>query len=382
MSALSGRWLIGLYAVLLVVGCSTPEPVEPPTPLTAVDTQINVSRSWSVSVGDKDKRGLTRFVPLVLDSTIYAASIDGKVVAVDANSGAVRWRRNLNRSLASGVGGDKDSIYVADRDGTVFALSPEDGKTRWEYAMSSEVLAPVAAAFGAVVVRSADGRIAGLNAADGTERWSNTYTPPALTVHGYGSPRMLDNGVLLGLDDGKIIALSLDAGRVLWESVVSYPSGRSEVERLVDVDAEILVDRSNIYAANYQGAMVKLEPVRGRSLWSAELSTTVGFAQLDNSLFVADDRDRVVAISKEDGSTLWEQEALIGRRLTRPAISAGVVLVADFEGYVHVLSSTDGSLQGRLRAGSEQILELVPFDENTVVMQTRDGRLRSIRVGS
>jgi len=163
---------------------------------------------------------------------------------------------------------------------------------------------------------------------------------------------------------------------------VSYPSGRSEVERLVDVDAEILVDRSNIYAANYQGAMVKLEPVRGRSLWSAELSTTVGFAQLDDSLFVADDRDRVVAISKEDGSTLWEQEALIGRRLTRPAISAGVVLVADFEGYVHVLSSTDGSLQGRVKAGSEQILELVPFDENTVVMQTRDGRLRSIRVGS
>ncbi|MBX2825049.1 MAG: outer membrane protein assembly factor BamB [Gammaproteobacteria bacterium] len=370
--------------LFLLAGCASPEPAIPPTPLTPIISQIDAASRWSVSLGDEDKRGLTRFVPLVSakDNTVYAASIDGNLVAADLDSGKVRWRRKLGRPLTSGVGGDDEQLYVADRDGIIIALDRENGKTRWEYTMTSAVLAPVAAGFGAIVVRSADGRIAGLNAEDGTERWSNTYTPPALTVHGYGQPILLGDGVLLGLDDGKVVALSLDAGRVLWESTVSFPAGRSEVERLVDVDADILVDNTSIYAANYQGALVKLEPARGRPLWSTPFSTTAGFTQLDDVLVAVDSTDRVVALSKDDGTELWDQSALVGRRLTQPVVVGDVVLVADFEGFVHLLSTGDGSLVGRLRAGDEPVLQLIAHDEQSVLLQTRDGRLRSIRVGS
>lgn len=349
-------------------GCAQPAPKIEPTPLSAIKSQARIASVWSTRVGDEDKRGSSRFVPFVDASGVYAAAVDGSVARLGVGKGRRAWRRELNARLSSGVGGDEQNIYVSSRDGVVYALDKENGKTVWKHAMGSEVLArpttaqtsrAVIATKGTgtptldlVVVRAANGNIKALDPADGSELWSVSFETPVLTLHGYSEPVILASGILVGLENGKLVALSLDRGQVLWESTLSYPSGRSEVERLVDIDANLLIDDSHIYAVTYQGRLARIEPQRGLLTWNIELSSVAGMAQDDTRLYVTLDDSEIVAVEKQSGVIVWRQAALRGRSASRPLrLASGQMAVADYEGYLHVLDNGTGKIVGRKQAG-------------------------------
>lgn len=373
---------MALLVVLGLVGCAKDEPLIPPTPLSAIERTLATSTQWSVSVGKRDKKNVSNFRPASVGETVYAAGIDGKVSAINVNTGAVTWQRRVQSSLRSGVAADEARVVVANREGQLTALDSSTGETLWTYDMSSEVLSAVATGFGVVVARGADGRIVGLDGATGTERWTRTYTPPALTVYGYSPPVLLPTGVLLGLDDGKVIALSLDNGGTLWESRLTVASGRSEIERLVDIDGNILLDERYIYAAGYQGNVARLEPQRGNQLWSTALSTSVGMSQSESALYVTEETDRVIALDKESGETVWEQTALVGRKLSRPVLIGGALAVVDFEGIVHLLDTATGKLKGRLDTGSDGQGSQPLVVDGKLLIQFPDGKLRLIKTQS
>ena len=363
--------------LLLASGCAITEPVIPPTELSSIDINSKMDRLWSRKL-EKSAKG--RFEPLVLDDTVFAASRAGEVVALDRETGKPRWSRTLNVPLSSGVGGADGALFVSTNDGVILALNATDGQLLWEAQASSEVLVPVSAGFGTVVVRSADGRLLSLDPATGEELWSVTYTPPALTLNGYSRPLLLDGGVLVGLDDGRMVALAADKGNVLWESIVSVPSGRSEVERLADIDGSFRVDNSAIYVVNYQGKLARIEPAKGEIIWSVPMSSTAGLAITETVAIVVGADDEVHAFDKNNGQLLWKQEALKHRRLSSPQVIAdGSVVVGDFEGYLHIISSTDGRLIGRTRVAKKSIFPEIPLQNNTLLVQAADGTVAALR---
>ncbi len=364
-----------IFAVTLSACASVP--VVPPTELESIPVETNLDRLWSRKL-DKSEKG--RFVPLVLDGVVYAASRAGEVVAIDQQSGERKWIRELSMPLGSGVGGSNNRLFVSASNGQVIALDAEDGEVLWQAQASSEVLVPVSAGFGAAIVRSADGRLLSLDPATGEELWSQTYTPPALTINGYSQPLLLDSGVLVGLDDGRLLALSTDSGKLLWESVVGVASGRSEVERLADIDGNIRIDDTAIYAVNYQGRLVRLEPAKGEIVWSVPMSSTAGLAISDTAIFVIGEDDEIHAFDKEGGQALWTQSALKHRRLSAPTMLAGnKILVGDVEGYLHILDATDGRLIGRSRVAKKSIFSDIVSSDNTIVVQAADGTVAALR---
>jgi len=348
--------LSGMSVVfLLLAACADPPPLLPPTPLSSIDRVVTPTSEWRIKIGDSSDKRNGQFAPYLDATGLYAAAVNGRVVSVNAATGKRRWSRDLQVRLGSGVGGDAERVYVASRNGEVIALSKATGDTLWTHEMASEVLVrPVASAArglessGLVVVRASNGDVKGLIPDTGEEIWSANFETPALTIQGYGEPVVLDSGVLIGLEDGKLAALSRDRGVLLWESVISYPAGRSEVDRLVDIDANILLDNSSIYAVTFQGRLASIEPRRGELLWSTEMSSVSGMAQDASTLYVTLDDSSVVAVSKEDGGEIWRQSKLRGRKLTRPAVvGAGLIAVADFRGFMHILKSADGDIVGR-----------------------------------
>ncbi len=372
---LGARFCAMTASALLCVACAT-DPIEPPTELTSIKAETKLKKLWSTSLS-KSKQG--RFEPFIQEGVLYAASQSGDVVALNSKTGKVQWRRKLVSTLGSGVGGDAKAVYVSTVDGVIIALNIANGNILWESAASSEVLTPVSAGFDSVVVRSADGRILSLAAATGEEQWSTTYTPPALTLNGYSRPLLLDGGVLVGLDDGRLLALGSEAGNVIWESVISVPSGRSEVERLVDIDGNIRVDDSAIYVVNYQGKLARIEPAKGQILWSVPMSSTAGLAISDKAAVVITDNDEVHAFNKENGQPLWEQSAFIGRRLTAPQIVGDdLIVVGDLEGYIHILNSADGRLIGRSRVGKKALFPEIVLAEKNLFIQSSDGTLAAL----
>lgn len=373
-----GKCARGALAVLVLAisACAT-DPVIPPTELGSIKIESKMNRLWTHKL-DKSAKG--RFKPLVVGDSVYAASRTGEVVALDRETGKSRWKRQLNVSLSSGVGGSETTLYVSTNEGEIHALSAADGSLLWKAQASSEVLVPVSAGFGTVVVRSADGRLLSLDPTSGEELWSVTYTPPALTLNGYSQPMLLDGGVLVGLDDGRLMAIGSNDGKELWESVVSVPSGRSEVERLADIDGSIQVDDSAIYVVNYQGKLARIEPARGEIIWSVPMSSTAGLAVSETVAVVVGDDDELHAFDKANGQLLWQQDALKHRRLSSPQIIAdNLVVVGDVEGYLHTIDTTDGRLIGRTRVAKKSIFQELPLQENTLLVQAADGTVAALR---
>lgn len=366
-----------LAVALLMSACASEPPPVPPAELTPHAATVKLNRLWSAKVG-KSGRGL--FEPFIDEQQVVVANRDGRITSLARDTGMRRWTRELDITLSSGIGGSTTQLFVADTNATVHALSVENGEEQWRAKASSEVLKPVVSAFGVAVMRSTDGRVVALEPDDGTERWTVSNSPPALTLNGYSRPLLLDGGVLIGLDDGRLLALNMATGKLIWESVLSVASGRSEVERLVDIDADPVVDNEGIYVANYQGRAARLEPSKGQIVWSVPLSAGSGIALDEAGLIVVDANDTIQKLDKQTGESLWTNDSMTGRRLTPPAFTPqGDILVGDVEGFLHVLSAVDGSAIGRARPTDHAFKARPLLVEDVVYVQAVDGLVAAYR---
>lgn len=366
-------------ALALSAGCSN-GPVIVPAELQAFKAEHNFIVDWSTGVGEAGPRGSVRLAPYVAQERVFAVDNEGRLTCVDRASGDRIWRVELGQSITAGVSGDAEFVYAASADGSVYSLNQSDGSIKWQARVSSEVVAAPVAGAGSVVVRSIDGRVVALERATGERRWVYNYNVPPLSLHGNGRPLAVPDGYLLGLDNGRLVALSARNGRVHWETALSDGNGRSEVDRLNDLDADVRIAGEYIYAVNYQGSIARIEPASGQLIWSVPMSSTAGFAIDGERIYITDEFDTVWALQLEDGATIWKQESFGNRRLTAPTVIGNRVVVGDFEGYLHLLSGEDGSVVARRKLGSGEIM-LHPINrDDTLYVQDRGGKLAALQI--
>jgi len=334
---------------------------------------------WSAKVGEDSERQAVKFAPFATEKFVFTVDREGQVTAFDINSGAQTWRTKLNKDITAGISGDDDNLYVASSNGEVFAISQLHGGTIWTSSVSSEVIASPVAGLNFVVVRSLDGKIYSLDKRTGERRWIYTYSVPALSIHGNGRPVIVTDGVLAGLDNGRLVALRDTDGRVFWETSLGDGAGRSEVEKLNDLDADLQIFEPYIYAVNYQGKLAQIDPAQGKPSWSADVSSVSGLTVTEEAVFVTDEFDSVLAFSRATGQQLWKQERLADRRLTAPvSLKDGTVLVGDLQGYLHLLSPTTGGLIGRLQSGVGEIVSRPVIRDDKLFVQGRRGKLAAV----
>lgn len=376
---------VGAASLLLVLnGCSWfgDAPVEVPAALVEFEPTANVTELWSANSGTGPGRQYLKLVPVLHGNTIYVVDTRGRVRALAQDSGQERWRTNLDMETTGGAGFGDDLVLVASRKGVVVALEPGKGQVMWQAQVGSEVLAPPAAESGVVVVQSVDGRLSGFAAATGKRLWGVDRSEPALSLRGTATPVIVGGVVLTGFASGKILAIGLQNGRVLWETPVAQPQGRSEIERLIDVDVPVLVVGRMLLAAAYQGKIVAVDMEGGRLLWSREISTHSALTADGTNVYVSDARANVIALDLRSGTTVWKQDKLALRRLSAPVVTGSSVAVADFEGYVHWLAREDGRFLARARAAHAAILASPIADGDTLYVNTQNGQLVALRFGA
>lgn len=375
-----------LAALLLLAGCSTvtdwisPAEVDPPAELKEITPKVRAETLWSrdLGAGSDDKR--LHLVPRYLDGRLYVAGADGEVTALDAASGRVLWQVDLEAPLSGGPGAGQGLVVVGTLDAEVIALSLEDGSLRWRAPVSSEVLSTPAVAGDRVVVRTIDGKVQGLDLADGKEIWRYERQIPVLTLRGTSDPVVSGDHVICGMAGGKLLNLDLRTGAVIWDVTVSVPSGRSELERLADIDGNPLVLDGLIYVATYQGEVAALEEASGEVLWRRKFSSYSGMAADRYNVYAADADGLVWALDADNGAARWRQEALRNRRLSDVAVLDDSVAVGDFEGYVHLLATADGALVGRTRVGSDPITRGVLVADGVLYVMGDGGELAALRL--
>ena len=375
-------------ALLLVLGfavggCSIfgddDEPVEAPAELTDFEKTVNVDEVWDVSVGPGSELLRLALRPAVQGGRVYAAGRDGRVVSLDVTSGRNEWRLDTDLPLSAGPGVGDGLAVVASSGGDVVAIDTVTGTEVWREKVAGEVLASPAISEGVVVLRTVDGRLRGLEAASGRELWQIEHKPPRLSLRGTGTPFVTQGLVFAGFDDGRVGAYTLREGAPLWENLVSTGRGRTEIERLADVDASPVVLGKDMYAVSFNGRLANLSAESGQILWDIELSSHSGLGADWTTIYVSTAESEVVAVSRASGSPLWRQDALRMRDLTSPTPFGQSVVVGDLEGYLHWLDAVTGDIEGRTRAGGSAIVSAPVSAGDLLIVQDEDDRVYAFR---
>lgn len=352
------------------------EPVE----LVDIATKINIKRIWSAKIGDEAEFLRVALRPAGDGNRIYAASRDGNVVAFNPESGRQAWRTELDVELSAGPGVGENLVVVAAADGYIIALDASSGDERWRSNVAGETLSQPVVKDEVVVVLTIDNVLRGLSAFDGSARWTAEQSTPRLTMRGSATPAVVGNTVIAGFDNGRLVAVEVTSGDVKWESMLSPPSGRSDLERLADIDGQISVVGQDVYAAGYQGRVAALASESGQILWSRELSSFEGVSADWTSVYTVNDQGEIVALSRRNGTETWRQDSLLRREPTLPVAFSTTVAVGDFEGYLHFFSNIDGEPVARLRAGKQAISSDPVVVANRLYVQSDSGHISAYAV--
>ncbi|PWG64062.1 outer membrane protein assembly factor BamB [Spiribacter halobius] len=375
------RWALVLALPLALGGCGTPDLLEaddaPSLGLAGDDLAVEIL--WQARVGPAAERE-QRLEPALAGGRLFAAAADGTVSAYAADSGERHWRRRLEHRISGGPGAGDGLVVVGTPKGEVIALEAESGEQRWQARTTSEVLAPPAVGQGAVVVRSNDGRVVAFAADSGARRWLYDRNVPALSLRGHSSPVLVRGGTVVGFDNGRLSALTLREGAPAWEATVGVPRGRTDLERMVDVDVDPVVDGNDLFAASYQGRVVGVALNDGRIAWSRELSVGGGLAVDDSNLYVTDASGRLWAFDRRNGATVWRMDALEGQRLTAPALHQGHVVVAGSDGHLTWVAPEDGRPVVRHRVGGARISAAPRVAGERLYVQDLEGRVQALRL--
>lgn len=351
-----------------------------PQELVEFESTLPVDRLWEAKLGGGSELLRIALKPAGNEERIFAASRDGNVIAFDPATGARLWRTELKLPLSAGPGFGRSRVVVASSDGFLVCLDADDGREIWRTFVAGESLAPPLVQGDSVVSYTIDGRLSVHSLYNGRERWTLEQPLPPLTLRGSAPPVIVGTTVIAGFDNGRLIASGLGDGTARWEVMLSPPTGRSDLERLSDIDGTLATIGQDVYATAYQGQLAALAAESGQVLWTREISTHVGLAADAENLYVVSETGELIALRRTNGSELWRHDLLLRRNPTAPVVFGDSVVVGDLEGYVHFFNKTDGAAVARVRVGKGMLSAPPTVIDGRLYVQSEAGRLAAFEI--
>jgi outer membrane protein assembly factor BamB len=368
-------------AVLTLAACDKKDKkVDEPAELTDIQSPtVRVNRVWGASVGGGGKKLRLGLGIASSGDRLFAAGRDGEVAAFNLKTGKEIWRIKTKLELTGGTGASADTVSVGSADGLVLALDANNGSERWRAEVHGEVLSAPAVSEKEIVVRTVDGKLRALSITDGAEIWATEQQIPRLTLRGAATPVVARELAISGFDNGRVIAVSLADGGTVWDAPVSPSHGRTELERLNDIDAAVKVVGDDVFVAGYQGRAAMLALDSGQIWWTRELSSYRGVDVDDDQMYVSTSNGELVALKRRTGTEVWRNDSLKFRGLSAPAVVGEHVVVADLDGYVHWFDRATGVIAGRDKAGGERVTNAPLAIENTLYLINDKGEISALR---
>lgn len=375
---------VALLSAAALAACSgdsaKKENIEPPTPLVEFETTVAVDKLWSDSIGDGAAATGAALVPAIAAGRAFFASSDGRIAAFDAGSGRRLWQVEAEVAFGGGPGASESLVVAGTLDGEVIAFDAESGSELWRQRVSSEVITAPALAGNYVIVSSNDGRTSALQVGDGRQAWAVDRGVPMLSLRGNAQPVVSGASVVIAGANGTVSAVQLVDGKPLWEQRLGVGEGRTDLERMIDVDGRLAVLDGDVYVAGYESAAQALTLEGGRTLWQRELSSVAGLAAANDGIYVAGADGTVWALDRRSGGALWKSDLLQYRMLSAPALMGNFVVLGDLEGHLHWLKRDDGAMAARSKLGDAGFGDGLVVVDGVLYVQNRDGAIGAFRL--
>src|ERR1700733_13631878 len=372
---------LSLAALLIAAGCSKDKDVEPPAALVNFPQKLPVKRLWDDGVGGGKKQTKLRLGlgPAIDNGVVFAANYKGEVLAVSLETGRDVWVKKLKVPISAGPAAGFGIVVAGTSKGAVIALDGATGRQLWRSQINSELLSSPAISEKVVGMRSVDGRLHGLEKSTGKLLWSVEQQVPRLSLRGTATPIVAKEIAISGFDNGKVMAVSLTTGDTIWDTALASPHGRTELDRLVDIDSAVRVVGDNVFAAGFQGRTAMLALDSGQLWWSHDMSSYRGLSVDADNLYVPESDGTVVAMRQRDGAEVWRNDKLKRRGLSTPIVTSTAIAIADFQGYIHWLDKGTGALVARERIAKQRVSNPPAGAEDTIVVLTDGGTLAAYR---
>ena len=368
--------LFALALLLSLTACGSKdddEELSKPLPLEKFEAKAKLKSQWSANIGPGQGKRYDRLTLGFDSDSVYVANIKGQVSRY-ALKGGLAWQKKL-APLSAGVGVGESLVLLATTNGVVVALNSDDGSEQWRKDVRGEVLAAPQASRGIAIVQTYDGRLIGMSAENGEQLWVYTSDTPVLTLRGTATP-VIENGIVYtGFATGKLVAIDITNGNLIWDKPVAIAKGQAEIDRIVDVDASPLVSSNRVFAASFNGYLFAFLKRDGRPLWRFDISSYREVAEGFKNVYAVDEKSRLFALDAESGEQRWEQSALLNRQLSAPVVFGGFLVVADFDGYIHVMSQIDGAIVGRIKIDGSGVRVPMRGVDNLLYVYSNKGKL-------
>ncbi|MEY4591004.1 MAG: hypothetical protein RL497_3080 [Pseudomonadota bacterium] len=363
--------VVRLAALALALGlaaCSKVDENLKPVDLVKFEPSVNLKKQWSQSIGSGHDRFYNRFRVAVQGNQLFAADDKGGVFALNADNGKTLWKTHLKTAIGGAVGASSNSVLVGTLKGEVIALDASNGRERWRAKVSSSLVTPPQGTGSTVIALTNDNRLFAFDAETGQQRWTYDHSMPVLTYRTQATPVIVDDQVFVGFDNGQLLSFALSDGQLRWATRVAQPKGRTELNRMVDIDSTPIVDGPFVYAGAANGRLVSINRSTGRISWGQNLSTLFDIAKSGDVIFASAEDSHVMAYNAASGEPLWENKQLHRRNLSAPGVLGDYVAVIDDEDYLHLLNQKDGSFAARIKpSGSEFHAPMLTLGEHLLL---------------
>ncbi len=349
------RYLI-LFAILSltltactqqIFGNKTSRPA-PLKPLKAVKTVINTKTFWQVKTSNA--MGENKIHPFIDETAVYTGGASSVSARLKSN-GKLIWKANIGETVSAGINGSIDNtrqIFLGTSNGNAISLNAKTGKVQWIEHLSSEVLAVSPSKAGRVAFRTIDGKIHGLSTVTGETLWQRSQQSPTLTLMGASVPVIVGNLVISGFDNGKVAAYQLLDGQPIWEVTLALPRGRTELERIIDIDGKIKPLGTALFAASMNGSVDGIDMAKGGLAWSRAFSSSTGVSVDTQGLYSSDDKGNIWKMNPQTGDPIWSMDDLQRYEPTLPVlIGSSLIVVADKKGNLHWINTLNGTFVAR-----------------------------------
>lgn len=351
-----------------------PEPVAVP----AFTSQLRSHIVWQKSVGGASDGAYLRLAPAASNNVIYTIDQKG-LLSATTTQGVNLWQVSFPAGGKSDVTCDAAAVAFVDAQAILHVVSTDHAKPLWTAHLSDQSLAAPTLTSELIITKTIDGYVTAFDRTTGKEKWQYEHDVPQLGLRASSAVFVSGQVAYIGFADAEVVALNVNTGDVLWSTQVAEPQGFSEVERMVDIDARLLIEGDRLYVATYQGQITALERAQGKIVWQQDNSVYADITLYNGTLYAVNADGTLNAYAALNGKSLWQQKALAWHFLTGPAIYQNHLVVGDVQGNVYFLSSANGQLLAQLPVYKKSNIINTPLiANNTLFVINTKGSLTAI----
>jgi outer membrane protein assembly factor BamB len=318
---------------------------------TVVATGSDGATLWSralIPATDKDGEATGGGIAFA-DGTIFASTGFGELFAIEATSGAVKWRQKLDAPLTSAPTVDGGLVYVVSRDSQAWALDTAQGRIKWQL----------------------------------------PGTPANAVINGGAGPAIDQRLVVFPFGSGELTGALKKSGIRVWGSSVAGQRKGVAYASISDVTGDPVIVDGVIYAANQAGRLVAMKASSGERIWTAQEGAYSPVWPSGDSVFLVSDRNELLRLDRVTGERIWGVELpyYTARKLRKrdeiyahfgPVLAGGRLLVASSDGQIRSYDPASGALVSTtaLKGGAASAPAIV---NGTLYVMTGKGQLAAFR---